>query len=122
MSDATDAWRKLTPVPWERWETVEEGSPMLSTYLCDAFRDAFGFLPTDVTYSSFPDGVFAVLVIDRGLEDRHNVWGVLIGSMLRGYGIDINVSVYAMSGFEQVRASVGEQSRSGRDRCLDVAR
>jgi len=75
----------------------------LSKYLGDAFADVFGFRPTEVTYSSFPDGTFADLVIDGRLEVKHNVWGVLIGARLRHVGVDINVVVRAASEFRNVK-------------------
>jgi len=73
--------------------------------LLDEFAAAFGVRPTYITFSSFPDGEFACIVIDGVLEVKHNLWGIDIGFSLHCAGIDISVVVRAASEFARAEAS-----------------
>jgi len=105
MTTKSRDWHNVPPAPWDLREAWPDSPSILSTYLRNAFAEAFGIRPTEVTYATFPDVTFADVVIDGEFEDKHNVWGVIMGSRLRSVGVDISVVVRAASEFEQVSAN-----------------
>ena len=87
MDNVERDWRQIPPIPGEVVEAGSSRSPMLSEYLASAFEASFGIMPIEVSYSQFPDGLFACLVIGENFEILHNVWAVLVAektSICRG--------------------------------------
>lgn len=108
MNDTARNWRRMLPVPAGLVEAVRTSRATLSDYLSRAFEASFGGSPREVVYESFPEGLFAGLVIDGKLATEHNVWAVMIATALRDAGLNVNVFVRAASELEEAE---GEHER-----------
>jgi len=98
VNDIARDWQNLLPLPWDIADAAED-STMLSGILMDSFEASFGMRPLEVIYDSFPNDLFAGVLIEGDPVNAHNVWGLLIGSRLHHAGVDITVVVRAASEF-----------------------
>jgi len=103
MNCTTRAWEETPPIPWNPEDVWLDSCPAVSEYLMSAFEASFGARPVEATYSAYPDGVYACLIVDGKLMTKHNVWGSVIASKLRRSGLDLNVYVRSLSEFEEAK-------------------
>jgi hypothetical protein len=113
--DRARDWRTIRPVPAGLAEQMRASRSTLTDYLTQAFEDSFGTLPREINYETFPDGLFAGILVDGRLTTEHNVWGVMASTGLRDAGVSVNVFVRASS-------ELDEAEREYRDAEKDVVR
>jgi len=99
VNETTRDWKNVLTIPWHRKEEVATSPTGLTKYLKDAFEAAFHLRPMEVSYSSFPDGLYACLLVETKLEVSHNVWGIIVASYLHSEGIDVTVYVREASDY-----------------------
>ena len=108
MSSMLGSKWSIPPIPWDREDVWPDSCPTVTNYLFDAFESAFGIRPVDVSYSRFPDGVSARLMINQRLSIRHNVWAVDVMSILRRAGLDLSVVVLSTVSPVEIEEENGE--------------
>ena len=88
----------------------------LTDYLTHAFEAAFDTRPREVEYESFPEGLFAGLLVPGRPATEHNVWAVTISAVLRDIGVNVNVFVRSTSELEEAERVHLETETEVRDR------
>ena len=94
-------WNNVPPVPWDLQEMVSVSPTYLSEFLMAAFNYTFAIQPVDVVYCSFPDGLYAGVLLDEPCLIGYNAWAVAVSSRLRSAGIHVCVFVRAAADYLQ---------------------
>jgi len=94
MNNTPSDWEnRILPVPYDLAESFTTSSSDLTKYLMDGFEAAFAQRPVLVRYSTYPDGLYAAIVVPGFLALDYNWWAVMIGSRLRAAGIRLHLCV-----------------------------
>ena len=93
MNNRDRGWWDTLSVQWDIANMWPDSQDYVSEFLIDAFEEMFAVRSVDVEYSSFPDGIFANILIDE--EDKHpyNYWAAVIAAKLRHAGVNISLVV-----------------------------
>ena len=89
------SWVDTLSVPWDIADMWPDSNEDVTKCLVEGFEEIFGIRPVDVEYCSYPDGLFAILLIHEEVVFPYNLWGLVIASRLRHAGVNISVAVRA---------------------------